>query len=451
MHRLFASIIVLAVVLSACGGGGPASPTAAPVEPTAKVAEVQNAVEAREIAGAKWAAAALGQLIRVGGGVKTGEAARARVDLADGSIVRLSANTQFELKQLAAGATTLTLDGGKVWTSASVPVTGTFEIETPVGVAAVRGSLMSGEYLSAAGRFVVTCLDGHCRLTGTSGAFIDLIGGQQSEIPGLGLDPTPPIPMDASQLAEWTREFTEARTIVATLTPQLIRPTDTPLPTLAVLPDFVGQTACDHPYLPMRPGASWSYSGSDGVNYTWSIAGVQGDVNNATAEMINDFGTGQVTYHWQCNANGLVSYEFGSIAGDTTGQIASFEVKNPSGTFLPPADLLEPGYSWTSSYEMDMQFSAAAGGSIATMSWSQSYTVVAIEPVKVKDQTFEGLRISGSGTGVMTINIAGAPAQTIPINNTFTYLLARGVGLVHSESTSPDFTSTSDLTDYTIP
>jgi hypothetical protein len=257
--------------------------------------------------------------------------------------------------------------------------------------------------------------------------------------------------METAQLDDWRTEFPEANAVVAVITPEPL-PTDTPTPSPTLPSSVVGQTACDHPYFPMRAGATWNYSDSTGESFTWSISNVEGDTNSATAEMINRFSSGQVTYHWQCDTNGLVSYEFGSIAGDTSGQIASFEIQNASGIFLPAADLLVPGYAWANSYELILQFSEAAGSGSGTFSWSGQYTVDSIETVTVGDQTFEGLRISSQSNGAMTISLgADIPAQTIPIDSTATYLVARGVGIVHFESQSQGISSSTDLTGYTIP
>jgi hypothetical protein len=78
----------------------------------------------------------------------------------------------------------------------------------------VRGSLMSVEYDPATGQMIVTCLEGRCRLTGSSGTFIDLSAGEQSEIGGAGQSPTPAHLLDEAQLADWTREVPEAQAAI---------------------------------------------------------------------------------------------------------------------------------------------------------------------------------------------------------------------------------------------
>ncbi len=74
------------------------------------------------------------------------------------------------------------------------------------------------------------------------------------------------------------------------------------------------QSACDHPYFPMREGATWVYyDEGDVYYYHWDIESVSGDAKNATAIMkvyINEFsepteeqkeaGT-QIEYNWLCS------------------------------------------------------------------------------------------------------------------------------------------------------
>jgi len=222
-----------------------AAPMVTPAPRQASVVEVKNEVNARKTASAEWLAASIGQRVFVGGGVKTGDEARARLDISDGAILRLGASTEFVLAALSpepTGATTRwTLVAGKVWTLVSEALGGgTFEIETPSGVATVRGSYLSLEYAPATGQAVATCLEGLCRLTGATGAFTDLTTGQQSEVAGAGKSPSPAHPMDADELAEWAREFPEAGSIVATITPApptaTPRPTITPVPTVTPIP-----------------------------------------------------------------------------------------------------------------------------------------------------------------------------------------------------------------------
>src|SRR3989338_6243093 len=139
-RRILGIVILLALVgLGYAGYRQFLAPSATPAPRQASVVDMRNEVKARETAGAGWLAASIGQQVLIGGGVRTGEAARARVDISDGTILRLGASAEFELLALSpefAGATTRwSLGSGKVWLYVSEAFSGgTFEVETPSGV-----------------------------------------------------------------------------------------------------------------------------------------------------------------------------------------------------------------------------------------------------------------------------------------------------------------------------
>jgi ferric-dicitrate binding protein FerR (iron transport regulator) len=222
--------LLLAVLVAAC-----VNPNPTPSPRTAELSELRNTVEARASGADQWQTASEGQNIAAGDGVRTGDEARARLDLSDGGILRLGANTEFELTELSPGetdpATRLQVGAGHVWISVSKALgNGAFEVDTPNGVAAVRGSLMGVEYYPANGQMIITCLEGQCRLTQPgSGQFTDLTTGQQTGIPGFGRDPGAAKPIDVVRLGEWAQVFPEALSIVVTITPGP-PPTDTPIP-----------------------------------------------------------------------------------------------------------------------------------------------------------------------------------------------------------------------------
>ena len=295
--------IVLALVTLACNFGAPpptptpsATPTATatPLPRSAEVTELQERVESRIVAEAQWRAASIGEQVEVGGGVKTGEASRARVDITDGTILRLAANTEFKLTALSAQpadpVTRFTLAVGKVWVFVTQALgAGTFEIETPVGVATVRGSLMSVEYFPVDGHMIVSCLEGLCRLTGTGGQFTDLTTGEQAEIPGFDQDPTSSQPIDTEQLGDWEQEFPEAQGVVVTLTPGL-PPTDTPTatPTLTSTPTITPTPTAP----PIAVVGRWAGRTDTGWNVTFDVT-AEGQVSTLRIQMPSPIPCGQ--------------------------------------------------------------------------------------------------------------------------------------------------------------
>lgn len=214
-------LVLATTLLSACA---PAI-TAPNIETrSASLSEVNGSTEALLAPNAQWQTASVGQQITAGGGVKTGLNSRARLDINDGTIVRVAPETQFTLEtfspDLANPTTLFLLEAGKVFIQVTKELgTGSFELKTPSGVAAVRGSLMAVEYYPYNGHLIATCLEGACRLTSNSGNFADLTAGQQAGIRGFNAEPNDPIAIDVTRLNEWLQEFPEAASAATTITP----------------------------------------------------------------------------------------------------------------------------------------------------------------------------------------------------------------------------------------
>lgn len=479
-RSILSVLVVFAILAGACGksdgpdssetpGAGPNATSATGATPgsdsgtsssedrSAEVSEIQKAVEARNTEGEDWGDASEGQVIAVGGGVKTGDEARARLSITDGSILRLSGNTEFRLTELSTEATDpetkLKLDAGKMWVFVTKALgVGTFEIETPSGVATVRGSFISTAYSPTFGHMIVTCLEGQCQFARPGGAVVDLIGGEQSEILGAGRDPSPARPMDEAELEEWEREFPEALDAVRRLREQRGTPPPTPPGGSSAASGLSGQTACDHPYFPLRPGATWTYSTESGAT-TWTVNSVTGDAASASAEVTVAFAEGTLTWNFQCDASGITSYDFGAVRSNELGQVAAFNVTNRSGVLIPAAELLVPGYSWTYAYELQMDFTAP--GQDQPFSGANARTeervVTGAEPVTVGDQTFDGLLISFKGTSTLQMQVPGVETPPITTSESGAWTVARGVGIVMTTSQSESFSSQSTLTSYHIP
>ncbi len=290
---LVVTVLVLAAL--ACDvtalGGTTSTPTPTPLPRSAAVSEISNEVEARLDAEADWAAASEGEQIATGGSVRTGDEARARVDLSDGAIMRLAPNSEFALVTLspepADPVTKFTLAAGKLWVAVTQTLgQGSFEIETPQGTATVRGSLMSVSFLSVSGQMIVSCLEGLCRLTGQSGKFTDLQTAQQSEIPGAGQDPTPAQRIDPVQLADWAREFPEAALLAAITTPgppPTNTPTPTPTPTATFTPSPTPTAT------PLAGVGRWEGTTSQGWAFTFDVT-ADGEIVNLLITISTDSG-----------------------------------------------------------------------------------------------------------------------------------------------------------------
>jgi hypothetical protein len=181
------------------------------------VGEIVQDVQARNPTDTGFNAAQEGLKLNVGGQIKTGAVSQARLDLSDGTIVRIAADSSFLLQELSpAGANWVTrvqLELGKVWVSLSG---GTLEVETPVGVASVRGSFAGFAFDPVTGTLFIQCLEGSCSATNANGQ-IDLGNFQGSSLTQAG--PGKVIILTGQDLQDFMRNNPEVgNAIVATLT-----------------------------------------------------------------------------------------------------------------------------------------------------------------------------------------------------------------------------------------
>jgi hypothetical protein len=209
---------------------------------------------------------------------------------------------------------------------------------------------------------------------------------------------------------------------------------------------YASQTACDHPYFPIRQGASWTYSSDVGAQ-TWSVTSVSGDLNSASATMEMSFPGGTITYTWECSSSGVVSFDFGTMGLNAAPGVGEITITSSSGTILPPPDQLVPGVSWSNTFTEEVHTGAAGVDFTMTMDASESYTATGFETISTGAGSFEALRIDGSGTFTTSSEMVGTYSTTAQ----FTYWLAPGVGFVRFETSAEGVSSVSELTGYSIP
>ncbi len=209
----------------------------------------------------------------------------------------------------------------------------------------------------------------------------------------------------------------------------------------------VGANACDHPYLPLRSGASWSYDSSEG-GLTWSVTSAGGSAESASATMAFSMPEATFTVNWTCSSAGITSYDLGNISSSAFGEIVTLEVVNSSGSWLPPAENLVPGYSWSNDYTMVVSSSFEGASVELTTTTSESWSVGGMETVSVPAGTFEALRIDGTST-IETSGFMGISVPPTTTSQTFWY--AEGVGIVRYTSSSEGYSGHGDLTGYSVP
>jgi hypothetical protein len=207
------------------------------------------------------------------------------------------------------------------------------------------------------------------------------------------------------------------------------------------------ESACDHPYFPLRTGSSWTYAMPDGT-MTWSVGGASGSNDSAEATMEVALSDVSMAVHWSCSSAGIVSYDFGNLSVASLGEVASMEVVDSSGAWLPAPDLLVPGYSWPNSYTLVMHVSQEGFAADLTMTVSETSTATGIETITVPAGTFEALRVDGTES----VSMSGFMGEAVNMTVDTTYWYAKGVGVVRYSSSGSEGTgSRGELTSYTVP
>lgn len=176
--------------------------------------EIIGEVEFRPSSDDEYSPAQLDDIILVGGQAQTGEEGRTKLDvLPDGTIIRLSELSIFTLTELNPGAdnpiTKIILLLGDLWI---VLNGGSLEVDTPSGVATVRGSMMGVGVDPDTGKAVVTCLEGRCSIENEYG-LVSLEAGQAAEAED-GQPPSDPRPMTLKEFEYWREEVPEAHDVL---------------------------------------------------------------------------------------------------------------------------------------------------------------------------------------------------------------------------------------------
>ena len=217
------------------------TPTAISAARSAAITDLVGGVEARPDIGGQFGAAVLGQVLQTGAGVRTDDTGQATLELSEGSIIRVDRATSFELRDLSGDAgspsTTLGLDLGRVLVFAAqvLGVTG-FDVQTPAGVASVRGSYFSVAYDPATASIIVTCLESSDNCTFTAGPNTVTLHNGQSLIVDQQNFVLRVVDVSYEELQEFLALFPEAAEVLATAFPNGTptpgaSPTPTPLPT----------------------------------------------------------------------------------------------------------------------------------------------------------------------------------------------------------------------------
>ena len=214
------------------------------------------------------------------------------------------------------------------------------------------------------------------------------------------------------------------------------------VPSATVVDTDPSAGSCDHPYFPLRSGATWTFASAEG-SHTFAVTSVSGGEMSATATMLRD-GTDTIT--WECTAEGLAVYTgLGGLNG-VDPQSVGWDFMERSGVWLPPPGDVTVGATWTFRYAFE-EVPSTGSTLIGYYDLVQNFHAVGFEDVSVNGEALPALRVDS--TLVLT------PRDYPPGTGQDRYWFVHGIGPVRVEqtrefSTGPS-TETFELVDYAIP
>ncbi|MBI5294783.1 MAG: FecR domain-containing protein [Chloroflexi bacterium] len=182
---------------------------------TASLSELEGMVGIKSPENADFSPAAADAVLTDQGQIRTGGDGRARLDLSNGAVIRVSPVSFFELVVSVDGhqAPQIKLEAGRIFVILGSASQG-MDVETPSGVATVRGSFMMVEVNPIARDVGVTCLEGHCEASNPAGK-AQFTAGEKSMLlhrdPATGEYSAPGVqPMEKGDYDLWLAESPEA-------------------------------------------------------------------------------------------------------------------------------------------------------------------------------------------------------------------------------------------------
>jgi len=214
------------------------------------------------------------------------------------------------------------------------------------------------------------------------------------------------------------------------------------------------QTACDHPYMPLRQGANWTYDSGEGA-YGWEVTDVQGDLEQATAVILVTIEDLTLEYTWECAAGeGISSFGFAGRGLAAAFPEMTMELTRGEGAFVPPADEMVPGYSWDTSFEQTMNFVIGEGDeqveATGDISTEQTSTILSADPITAAEVTVDGVQVEQISDIAIVMNMMGSEVeQSQTLSSTFD--MGWGVGIMRQAVQSEFGPAAVDLISFYVP
>jgi hypothetical protein len=161
--------------------------------------------------------AKIGDVLYEGGTVKTAVDGKVRLTFNDGTLLRLGPNSEFVFQGIeeedGESVTKIELLFGNLFVILSG---GSLDVDTPSGVASVRGSYMEVRIDPDTGVILITCLEGDCSAQ-TNGGTESVVAGQTLTLTSEDLPPEVGS-MSPEDIANWLNNNPEATVVVVPLT-----------------------------------------------------------------------------------------------------------------------------------------------------------------------------------------------------------------------------------------
>jgi len=349
---LFSLVAVITLFIVSCQ---PKEATQSPL--SAALSELSGAVDAKQADDAAFVPAASGTVLQSNGQIQTGDNGRVRLDLSSGTIIRVTPSSLFTLTandEVEGGlATKIKLDLGRIFIILNG---GSADVETPSGVASVRGSYMKVEVDPETMDIYVTCLEGNCSVSNPAGT-VNFSNGQKAILfhrdPVTGQWTAPNVePMTQQEFDEWLNENPEAKEVYeqAMATVTALAPTEAPTATATLetaAPPADASSAC---FKTIQPAVSASLPKQGKVTFEWEaqfgaekyvLTFIDKNGNKAVIETAN---TSEERYIEILPAGGEYSWFVTSYGADGS-EICSTEATNfskPQGDPTPKPTDVDP-------------------------------------------------------------------------------------------------------------
>jgi hypothetical protein len=207
---------VLAGIVTACQEPSPTPPDPLASGLTATILATEGNVTALIAPSTAYREAGIGDTLAGGDSLRTGAASWSTLALFGDTILVVAPQTELTVSALD-GTTesplvSLALNAGEVFSirGSELGPDGQYEVTTPAGVFAIRGTGMSAFHDPAAGSSEGTCLFGLCRAA-AGGASVDLAGNQHIIISATQGIIGQPAPLTPAQLDRWSTALEKAQ------------------------------------------------------------------------------------------------------------------------------------------------------------------------------------------------------------------------------------------------